>query len=266
MKTRLLVLGFAALSLSTAPATAALAIFGDGGDELQGALNDITVGGVSSVDVRTDALSESDDPYWGIDGSGGTVNTISIEHAAWNYYNSFGIYDAANPANRVQIFDGSAYVGSLALVSIWADGSVFVNFTDTYVDFAGNLFGYYLDSRNGHPDWTGGLWYSDTSLNADRMDHMHAYQGLNIDTIQIGSLSPGVWSSAEYLLAFEDLHLMHWGNQDDITVRPPEWGDTEPNFSDFVVMVDSVPVPVPGAVLLGLLGLGAAGLKLRKHA
>lgn len=39
------------------------------------------------------------------------------------------------------------------------------------------------------------------------------------------------------------------------------WGHSVPQFQDYVVLV-----PVPGAVLLGLLGMSVAGLKLRKYA
>jgi len=46
------------------------------------------------------------------------------------------------------------------------------------------------------------------------------------------------------------------------------WLDTydSASINSSALTVDGTPVPVPGAVLLGLLGLSAAGIKLRKHA
>ena len=39
------------------------------------------------------------------------------------------------------------------------------------------------------------------------------------------------------------------------------------DYQDFIALIEGpAPVPVPGAVLLGMLGLSVAGVKLRKHA
>jgi hypothetical protein len=93
---------------------------------------------------------------------------------------------------------------------------------------------------------------------------MGAYQGKDTDTIQILPYAPGIWDDDEYVLAFEDLHSMHWGNGNGIN-DGPEWSDTEPDFTDFVVMVESVsPIPEPSSMLLvgaGLIGLVGIGRK-----
>ena len=254
--TRKLMLGVClGMWLSAAPATAAL--FGDGGVALQGVFDGMTIPPPSSVNVLTDELPDtagtgSYDSYWSITAAGGAVHTVIIELAGFAPYNTFGVYDAANPANKVQVFAGAAGAGSQAAVGIAADGSVLLNFTDTGIDFAsGNLFGYYLDAShplaNNNPL---AVFHSDTSLNADGVDHMYAYRGKNVDTVQLPGLAPGLWTDNEYVLAFEDL-----------------WTGGDADYTDFVVMVESVnPIPVPGAVLLGMLGLGVAGWKLRKYA
>ena len=100
----------AVMALSAAsPAHAACTTpFGDGGAALQDVFNDITtnpVAGSSSINVATDCLAN--DALWSIQGAGAAIQTIVIELAAFAGQNTFGIWDADNPTNFVEIFGTS---------------------------------------------------------------------------------------------------------------------------------------------------------------
>jgi hypothetical protein len=189
-----------------------------------------------------------------------------VELAAFATGNVFGVYDLSNPLNMIPIFTGANVPGNQALLGITDTGMVYINGSHQGT-IAGTWFGYYLDStkQGDGTDNTvngGGLFYSDSTLNSDNIpgttyDHFYAYQGLGVDTIKIQPWAAGIWTPGEYILAFEDLSAS-W-------VGPPA-GVSDWDFTDMVVMVESVYVPVPGAILLGILGLSVAGIKLRKYA
>jgi hypothetical protein len=215
---------------------------------LQGVLDDITtapVPGDSSVDVTTDYLNDSIDSYWSITGTGGSLSTMIIEVATFAPNNIFGVYSGDK---YVPLFVGGNVAGDQTALSIANDGSVFVKFTDTGIDFTGDSFGYYLDSTYYA---NGGLFHSDSSLNdPDGKDHMVAYQGTNTDTVAIDPWKDGLWTNNEYILAFEDL-------KDSAA----DW-----DYTDMVVMVESVlPVPEPTTILLSGLGLLGIGAYLRRR-
>ena len=252
MKKLSMILVCSAIALFLAAGSAGAAVFGLGnGAALQGVLDNITLAptaGQSSVDVLTDDVADSFDSYWDITATGGSVTTLVVELAAFAPENTFGIFDSTDASKYVEVFGGSATSGDQATISITALGDVYLNYIDTGVDFGAITFGYYLDSSYYG---NGGFWYSDTLLNNDSMDHMYAYQGKDIDIVQIAQWDSGLWTSNEYVLAFEDLKA-------DVSDK---------DFTDMVLMVQSVqPVPIPAAVLLfgsGLIGL--VGLRRRSH-
>jgi len=194
--------------------------------------------------VTTDQAAP--DEAWAIEASGSSIATIVLELAGLANDNIFGVYDVYDPSKRVQLFGGPDSSGDSVVLSFSSSGSVLRNFSSTGVKFAGNHFGYYLQT----PD---NLFYSQALLNPSGDDQMVAFQG-DGDWIQLPDKWPGVWGASSYILAWEDLR----------------YGTSDKDFDDFVVYVESVTsVPEPDTLALlglGLLGLGVVGTRKRTRA
>jgi hypothetical protein len=185
---------------------------------LQGIIN---ARGNTLVTIASDAdqLDDSLDSSW--TALSGLSSALVIEVAGYAPNNTFGIYNAANPGQKLQIFGGSATGGATAV---------------TVSPFA--TFGFYLSNQPA-----GFTWYSDTALNGRGFDAMVAYQGKG-QTLNLGAnpWSPSgsvLWDSNTYLLGWEDVR----------------GGDLD--YNDLVVAVSNIrPAAVPdGASTLALMGL-----------
>jgi hypothetical protein len=240
-------LGLAAFVVAFAMTTSAGATLILPGAEtpLQTVLNNITVGGPSSVNVNTDQVAP--DGRWMVTGSGNASATMIIEIAGYANINSFGVYNGSNFAT---LFTGPAVQGARASFFVYANGDIgilqqYSGIYTTYSGFlTGNDFGFFMNSA-------GNTWFSEEVRNSDQSDHMVAFQGKG-DTVQLPSAFPGTWTSNEYVLAWEDL-----------AIGPN--GPSDKDYNDMVVMVESVkPVPEPGTMVLlgtGLIGLAGWGRK-----
>jgi Domain of unknown function (DUF4114)/PEP-CTERM motif len=229
----------AAVALSVAGVQAqASCTFGSSAEpSLQSALNGWL--GAGAVNAQSGCLADTTESAWTTTTGGAT---ILLELAGNASTNSFGLYDLSNPANRLSIFSGSDTAGADAVIQLTV-----VNGTDWLVTVQGSsgpstsitlhqaAFGFYLGTAQY------GSFYSETSRNTDGMDHMYAYAGTNTPFLS-GPLAPSVFSTGDYILAWEDLPA----------------SNSDRDYQDFVVDVMNVsPVPLPSA--LWLLGSGLVG-------
>lgn len=204
-------------------------------------------------DINVYARQQAPSAYWSVGATGLSENKFVFEIAGNANVNTFGIFDPSNPGNRLQLFSGNATTGWSTQLAVTGDGTYIATFFDASHAYqgqaighfsTGNLFGYYL----GVPTQmtSGGAFFSDTNLNEaggstypNGMPHMVAFAGDGSTSLTMGGFT-GRFLSGEYLLAWED----------------SAWGNSDLDYNDFVVLVESVhPVPEPAA--LGMFGLGA---------
>ncbi len=230
-------------------------------NSLQNLLNNITVSG-PTINTQT---AQTNYQTFTNTATGTSVGTFMFEVAGMANSNKFGIYNRANPNQKIQIFDGANSPGAGTTISFLETGinvisQQFNPQTGTpqnsprptinyYEGQNWNEFGYYIQTGQGN------IFYTQNSLNGSKQQAV-VYQGNNQTQLKLPGRQKGTFTDNEYIIAFEDLAL------GDIPGVSSDW-----DYNDLVVMVESVkPTSVPEpATLLGITAIGGIlGLTRRR--
>ena len=208
--------------------------------------------GSASADLFTWGLNVSESWF---DLSTNTFTSDEIDSSTLTVLNVQDFSSASSPAGLGGMeYDLSMLISSIAVDGTTADGAgdftltdvdddtITGDFTGKWITTGGALnFDGILSNVNYNPSGSGETTFDDTSGGANMV-----FGG-----------KTGPWSGTI-------IHLVVSG--EDFTAS---WGDGTPGDEDGGLAdggVTGVVVPVPGAVLLGILGLSAAGIKLRRFA
>jgi len=189
------------------------------------ALSGIGPAGVSSVTL--------------LNNSGGSIATLLLEETDVRFRNAniFGIYNLGSPAEKLTLFAGADEPKKSVEVSFDGAQAWITGDKTTAVDM-GTSFGFYLVSPAG-------TFYTDTSLNKDGGEHGLIYS----------TSSYAIGGNPDVVVAFEDGS----GSGYDAMVV----GITNVT-SGVTLRTSSVTVPVPGAFVLGSIGLSIVSWMRRK--
>lgn len=215
---------------------------------LQNLLDSITESG-PGVDVNKDQTGYD---WFTNTATGNATGSFMFELGDYAPENVFGIYNSKG--DKIQLFDGINDRGDSTILTFLEGGKVstitqqFAPDADDptpvgniYQDF-GNEFGFYLTNKKGQ------TFYTQNSRNKGGYQQAVVYQGDDETVMKLPGKAPGTFTDNEFIIAFEDVWL---------------GGNTDSDFNDLVVMVESVePVPEPATMAgLGLVGAAMVGLR-----
>lgn len=242
----------AAIALTSSQAHALCTFGASGESSLQGSFDSLL--GANTLNATTACLDDGEDDAWTTVGPVGEIDIV-LELAGNASTNSFGVYDLNDPNARLSIFEGNDVVGDQAILRLrqtvngWRVSVQEVGDRGWSHQFIStNAFGFYLSTQ------TQGTFFSQSSRNADGVDHLYAYAGTGTPFLSgplSDPLSGEVFSAQDYLLAWEDLA-----------------GGGDRDYQDFVAVVqDITPVPLPTPIVMLISGLvGLAGVSRRSVA